>query len=80
MASLANPSGATGQGLQSNAWEKDSSRKNHIPGIHPALARTYINHLTRNGKSVPRTIIVGQHAKFREFQVSKSLNSKNSKG
>ena len=27
MASLANPSGTTGQGLQSNAWEKDSSRK-----------------------------------------------------
>ena len=27
MAGLANPSGTTGQGLQSNAWEKDSSRK-----------------------------------------------------
>ena len=41
--------------------EKDSSRKNHIPAIHPALARTYLNHVTRNGKSVPGIIIVGQH-------------------
>ena len=41
--------------------EEDPSSKFHIPGIHPALARTYLNDLLENHKTFPRIIIVGQH-------------------
>ena len=41
--------------------EKDPSKKGHIPGIHPALARIYLNALLQDKKAFPSTIIVGQH-------------------
>ena len=41
--------------------EIDPIKKTHIPGIHPALARIYLNALLQNKKAFPTTIIVGQH-------------------
>ena len=41
--------------------EIDPIKKTHIPGIHPTLARIYLNALLQNQKTFPSIIIVGQH-------------------